>query len=301
MKKWSTMTLWLLVSAAVMGCGGASDVYVPLRPARWIRMDDVTYAFIGRDALKKYGYEEIIRMGVEAGYLRYPEQPSSQNFVGQTFAEAARQAGPIFTKGAVAAGIVALMDSPAPGPADVVGLGMLFAAIAEAGYVGVQVWTSSPTATATPIPPGIAIPAATATTTTTSPPIAVPTTTTTTPPIALPRRRPKQSCDDKRLDELENAKDAVCPPTLRFPGEPCHHERPKDKARAQVYPCSLIIARIAAVKVCVAARQKVQDECFKNATDSGHAQQIDDLTRGSALCDALKLLNCAPGHPMSGL
>jgi hypothetical protein len=74
MKKWSTMTLWLLVSAAVMGCGGASDVYVPLRPARWIPMDDVTYAFIGREALEKYGYEEIIRLGVEAGFLRYPEQ-----------------------------------------------------------------------------------------------------------------------------------------------------------------------------------------------------------------------------------
>jgi len=174
MKKWSTMTLWLLVSAAVMGCGGASDVYVPLRPARWIPMDDVTYAFIGREALEKYGYEEIIRLGVEAGFLRYPESKNTQNFVGQTLAEAARQAGPIFTKGAVMASITALMDSPAPGPADVVALGMLFAAIAEAGYVGVQVWTSSTTATATPIPIATAIPTATATTTTTAPPIALP-------------------------------------------------------------------------------------------------------------------------------
>jgi hypothetical protein len=63
----------------------------------------------------------------------------------------------------------------------------------------------------------------------------------------------------------------------------------------------VIVARIAAVKLCVAARQQIQDECFKNATDTGHAEIIDKLTRGITLCEALKAVNCAPGHPMSGL
>jgi hypothetical protein len=68
-----------------------------------------------------------------------------------------------------------------------------------------------------------------------------------------------------------------------------------------VYPCSLILARIAAVKACVAARQKVQDECFKGSPEKGHPQQIDDLTKGITWCEVLKAVNCAPGHPMSGL
>jgi len=142
MKKWSTMTLWLLVSAAVMGCGGASDVYVPLRPARPIPLDRATYAFIGQEALDKHGYEKIIKLAVEAGFLRYPEKTNAQNFVGQTLADAARQAGPVFTKWAVMAAITSQMDSPAPGPADVAAIGMLVVGLVSAGYVGLQVWTS---------------------------------------------------------------------------------------------------------------------------------------------------------------
>jgi hypothetical protein len=63
----------------------------------------------------------------------------------------------------------------------------------------------------------------------------------------------------------------------------------------------VIVARIAAMKACVAARQQIQDECFTNATDPGHAQIIDNHINGIVLCEALKAVNCAPGHPMSKL
>lgn len=116
------------------------------------------------------------------------------------------------------------------------------------------------------------------------------------------RRHPYQTCENDELDRLEAAKKAVCPEEPKtFPGRPCHHERKKDKALAEKYPCSLILARIAAVNTCVAARQKVQDVCFKGSPDTGHPQQIADLARGNLLCEALKAINCAPGHPMSGL
>jgi hypothetical protein len=129
---------------------------------------------------------------------------------------------------------------------------------------------------------------------------AKPTATTTAPPIplVLPRKYPNQTCDEKVRLGLQAAMKAVCE---GFPGDNCSQKRKKEQALARVYPCSLILARIAAVKVCVAARQKVQDVCFKDAPEAGHEQQIDDLTGGIALCDVLKLVNCAPGHPMSGL
>jgi len=127
-------------------------------------------------------------------------------------------------------------------------------------------------------------------------------TTTPAAPQPAPRKYPNQTCEEVDRIRLEADKDKVCPQKPQtFPGESCHHKTPKEKARAQVYPCSLILARIAAIKVCVAARQKVQDECFKGSPETGHPQQIDDLTRGNTLCEALKAINCAPGHPMSGL
>ncbi|MBK9262131.1 MAG: hypothetical protein IPM54_20295 [Polyangiaceae bacterium] len=133
---------------------------------------------------------------------------------------------------------------------------------------------------------------------------AKPTATTTAPPIPIGvTRKPGQTCDDKRLNELEKAKKAVCPSARPLPGQPCRP--PKDGVTLQPqYPCSLIRARIAASRVCIGARQKVMDECFKNATDAaakGHAEQIQNLINGNTLCEALEAVNCAPGHPMSGL
>jgi hypothetical protein len=128
---------------------------------------------------------------------------------------------------------------------------------------------------------------------------AKPTATTTAPPIpiALPRKYPNQTCDEKVRIDLQAAMKAIC---NGFPGEPCKPQK-SNAERLPLIACSVIKARIAAVTVCAAARQKVQDVCFKDAPEAGHEQQIEDLTRGITWCDALKLVNCAPGHPMSGL
>ena len=174
--KTCAIAVGLGLAAIGPGCGSAPEAYVPSPPSQSIHMDGTTYAWIGRQALAQYGYEEIINRGVQAGFLRYPdsEQTNTQNFVGQTMADAASQAWPVFTQGAVMALLTSQLDSPAPGPADAIALGMLVVAIANAGSVAAMVLTSSPTATATPVPTVTAVPTATVTTTTTSPPIAVP-------------------------------------------------------------------------------------------------------------------------------
>jgi len=176
LRKTCATAVYLLLSAVVSGCGSASEAYVRLPRSRPIPMDEVTYAWIGRQALAQYGYEEIIQRGVEAGFLRYPDskRTNTQNLVGQTMADAASQAGPVFTQWAVTAAITSRLDSPAPGPADVVALGMLVVGLGSAVFVGVRVLTSSTTATAPPVPTATVVPTATATTTTTSPPIPVP-------------------------------------------------------------------------------------------------------------------------------
>ena len=92
LRKACATAVCLCLAAVVPGCGGASDAYVPLRPAQPIPVDDATFAFIGREALERHGYEKIIRLGVEAGFLRYPAQTNAQNFVGQTLTDAASQA-----------------------------------------------------------------------------------------------------------------------------------------------------------------------------------------------------------------
>ncbi len=122
------------------------------------------------------------------------------------------------------------------------------------------------------------------------------------PTVVKPRKYPNQTCEEDERIRLEAAKKAVCPEKPQtFPGRSCHHKTAKEKALAEKYPCSLLRSRIAAVNTCVAARQKVQDECFKGSPDTGHPQQIADLSRGNSLCEALKAINCAPSHPMSGL
>ena len=165
------VALWL--STTVLGCASA-----PFKqdPGRRLAMDGITLAYIGREALSEYGYEEIIRRAVDAKFLRYPtpEQTNAQEFVGQTLEDAARQAWPVFTEWAVAASVTSQVDSPAPGPADVVALGMIVVGLVSAGFVAAMVYSSPGVVAATPAPTATAVPTATATTTTTSPPIAAP-------------------------------------------------------------------------------------------------------------------------------
>lgn len=266
----------------------AITVKVVDKKVKPIDLDKQTLARLGRLALDGLGYDEIIKRAEKLGWVKTVpiEQALSaagKSFIGDGAAVAAQnRAAKLFTRYAVAAGITSQVDSPLPGLGDAVALGILVAGMLHAGSVMVDEiiaaeQVQAATATATP----------TASTTTTAPPI----------PIAVPRRYPGQTCDNNKLDELEGAKKKVC---QGFPGKSCSPKSVSEKRLAE-YPCSVIKARIPAVLACVAARQQIQDECFKNAPDSGHPEEIKQLTDGVGWCEALKVVNCAHGHPMAGL
>lgn len=82
----------------------------------------------GREALATIGYEELIRRAVGAGILAPTAAARSQQQVQRAVAPStlARQDfTTVFTRYAVAAGITSQLDSPAPGPADIIALGIL--------------------------------------------------------------------------------------------------------------------------------------------------------------------------------
>ncbi len=93
---------------------------------------------IGREALDTMGYEEVIARALAAGLLRAPDAPDDTPAGSSPAPEVQRQAAEgfwaVFTRYAVAAGVSSQVDSPAPGPGDVVAVGILvfglFAALA---------------------------------------------------------------------------------------------------------------------------------------------------------------------------
>jgi len=97
-------------------------------------------AEIGQEALHSVGYQKIIETALEAGFLRTVDSDESTNFQTKLQAneglilrqvQAAATAGQVFTRYAITAGV----DSPVPGPADVVAIGILIVGLAAAGYV----------------------------------------------------------------------------------------------------------------------------------------------------------------------
>jgi hypothetical protein len=96
---------------------------------------------LGREALATMGYEEVLRRALAAGLLKSPGDTSDGDRAAAAAAPPTatgtvqRQSfGAVFSRYAVAAGIASQVDSPAPGPGDVVAVGILvvglFAALA---------------------------------------------------------------------------------------------------------------------------------------------------------------------------
>jgi hypothetical protein len=112
-----------------------------------------------------------------------------------------------------------------------------------------------------------------------------------------PRRWPNQTCDNETLDTLQSEMHKICD---NIPGESCSPSKVSQK-RLDRRPCSEIRERIQAFRDCLAARQKVQDECFGGQPDPRHLTPLTDVTNGLNACLALESVNCAPGHPMADL
>jgi hypothetical protein len=109
-------------------------------------LDPQQAAEYGRDALSTVGYDELIRRAIDVGFLRRTGgETASANRAGVTRSTQRRRLGAralqreavtfgvVFTRYAIAAGIASQADSPAPGPGDVIALGILAFGLVAAG------------------------------------------------------------------------------------------------------------------------------------------------------------------------
>lgn len=87
----------------------------------------------GRQALQLVGYEKLIEMAIAAGLLPPPPPAQEGEPVQRQAAAAAATFGELFAPWATAAGVASQVDSPAPGPGDVVALGILAVGLIAAG------------------------------------------------------------------------------------------------------------------------------------------------------------------------
>ena len=199
-----------------------------------------------------------------------------------------------FGTAALAADAEAAPAEAAVGPVGwAIGLGIAAVAIASigVGYAISSDTDSPPVTNPAPAPaPG-----------TSAPPVPVPVPSTDAPPIPIPvpqtRRWPKQTCENDVLDTLQEEMHKICD---SIPGGSCSPSKVSPKKLAK-RPCSEIRARILAFQACLAARQRVQDECFGGVPDPRHDGVFDQVNNGLAACLALEAINCAPGHPMADL
>jgi hypothetical protein len=116
------------------------------------------------------------------------------------------------------------------------------------------------------------------------------------PPPPPPRRYPNQTCDDGELDRLENEKKRLCGSGYAANCSPSK----VSKEKLERIPCSAIKRSIEQRLACLRARNLVQEKCFGGVPDAGHKNAIDEVQNGIDKCEALKLINCAKGHPQAG-
>ncbi|MBK9260594.1 MAG: hypothetical protein IPM54_12320 [Polyangiaceae bacterium] len=190
----------MLVAAVIFSCGaGPADdpttcyTEVLVRPD-WkpIDGDKPTMAKLGHEAMEAIGYEEIINRAEDAGWVKtvridQAQTPARKVLIADGTAVAADQLIKVFTRYAFAAGVTSQADSPVPGPADAVAVGILVIGLIHVGILKTEEILAAQQAQATTAA-GATVGAAAAAAT----PTAKPTTTTTAPPLPLGQTR--ESC-----------------------------------------------------------------------------------------------------------
>ena len=129
---------WLLFA-----CAAASQTWEPGLPSatskaqRPIDTDPEQAAQIGQESLEKFGYETIFNLAVQTGYVqrRDEDHPIKIDYAEVSIAIEGRPFVWVFSRYALSAGVTAQLDSPVPGPADVVALGILVIGLLDAGLL----------------------------------------------------------------------------------------------------------------------------------------------------------------------
>lgn len=129
---------WLLALIIYCGCIHTAQVaedgevasHAKRRP---IDLDGSTAEKIGHEAQQKIGYDEIVRLAENAGFVTYKADASIQlasyGLVAPTgFIR-------VFSRYAAAAGVTSQADSPLPGPADLAALGIVVIGLVDSGLL----------------------------------------------------------------------------------------------------------------------------------------------------------------------
>lgn len=104
---------------------------------RPIDTDPEQAAQIGQEALEKFGYGKIFALAAQAEFIQKHDTVISNkiDYVEVSITLEGRAFAWVFSRYAVSAGITSQLDSPAPGPADVVALGILVVGLIDAGLL----------------------------------------------------------------------------------------------------------------------------------------------------------------------
>ena len=118
-----------------------------------------------------------------------------------------------------------------------------------------------------------------------------------TPTVAKPPKYPNQTCEEDVRIRLREEKNKICNKGF---AATCGGGRISEK-KLPFIPCSTVKLSLEQRQACLAARWKVQNECFGGKPDPEHEDAIEQVQNGIDHCEALKLKNCAKGHPMANL
>ena len=146
--------LLLILFLGIFGCVHSTQItedneFTSLVNIRPIDIDVSVAEKIGQAAVRKIGYDEVIRLAEKAGFVAYKSDVSIQlvsygSVVPTSFLS-------VFSRYAAAAGVTSQADSPLPGPADVAAVGVIVIGLVDAGLLdgyllnSVGVWLTDST------------------------------------------------------------------------------------------------------------------------------------------------------------
>jgi hypothetical protein len=200
LRKHSATLAGLVLSVTFLGCQPGPDGMmvretIPRPRLRPIDANPAEAARLGQEVLEQIGYARLITLARKAGFVTTKKIVITHRNDGAMLATgeaaAASKFVEVFSRYAVTAGVTSQLDSPLPGPADAVAVGILVYGLVAAGLMAGEltgphgdVASADPSIT-TAAPPAVTTPPGASTATAAPVPTAVPVPTVTAPPVAI--------------------------------------------------------------------------------------------------------------------